>query len=70
MEVASSVGIDLPAGCFSGSCGICEVEVATDGGLSTTVVRACVAVVPAGVASMTVSELPDDAAWGQDGWDT
>ena len=63
-------------GCCTGSCGVCEVEVrrscALDGGLdgAPTVVRACVAVVPAGYAQVHVSLLPDDAVWGVDAWDT
>ena len=63
-------------GCCTGSCGVCEVEVrrsgALDGGLdgAPTVVRACVAAVPAGYAEVHVSLLPDDAVWGLDAWDT
>jgi ferredoxin len=70
MDVAASVGVDIPAGCHSGSCGLCECEVTAAGSASSTVVRACVAVVPAGVAALRVDPLPDDAVWGQDGWDT
>jgi hypothetical protein len=76
MDVASAAGVDLPGGCFSGSCGLCEVEVSTrdSGGAllaDALVQRACVAVIPAGgVASVVIAELADDAVWGQDGWDT
>jgi ferredoxin len=74
---AAPLGLDVPVGCCTGSCGICEVEVgrrgATDGVSpdgATAVVRACVTAVPAGYASVDLSFVPDDAAWGVDAWDT
>ena len=76
MAAADAAGVDLPAGCFSGSCGICEVEVSTTAPGSgapladRVVQRACIAVIPAGVGGVTIAELEDDAVWGQDGWDT
>lgn len=68
-----------PAGCFSGSCGICELTLRRIGGEgggldgAPAVVRSCTAVVPAimdGSDRYEVSPLPDDAIWGVDAWDT
>lgn len=75
MAVAEAAGVTIPGGCYSGSCGLCEVEVSTadacGAALADRVVqRACIAVVPAGAAFVTIAELEDDAVWGQDGWDT
>lgn len=63
-----------PSSCSQGSCGVCEVEVwrySGGGGVpSTGVARACVARVPPGYARIEVHEMPDDAIWGVDGYDT
>lgn len=73
---AAQVGLDVPVGCCTGSCGICEVELARLGALdgspdgARAVVRACVTAVPAGYAAVEISFVPDDAAWGVDAWDT
>lgn len=55
----------ISAGCYSGSCGLCEVEVN-----SGAVVRSCVGVVPAGFDVVEVRALSDDAMWNQDAWST
>lgn len=54
----------VETGCFSGSCGLCEVEV------RGVVVRSCVGVVPSGFDAIEVRALSDDASWGIDAWDT
>ncbi|WP_320677188.1 2Fe-2S iron-sulfur cluster-binding protein [Prochlorococcus sp. MIT 1300] len=36
LAVAKSVGVEIPTGCLSGSCGACEIEV------NGKVVRACI----------------------------
>ena len=65
-----------PAGCFSGSCGVCELTLRRIGGEgggldgAPAVVRSCISVVPAGYERVEVSPLPDDAIWGVDAWDT
>lgn len=72
-EVASSAGVDLAYGCFTGSCGVCEMELrkfderGEEGG--SVVVRTCVAVVPSGFSRVHLAEM-DDAVWGMDGFDT
>jgi ferredoxin len=66
-QVASRVGIEIPISCLSGSCGTCEVEVTKTnpktGTTSTAVVHACIAGVPRGFDSVTVSQL-SDPIWG------
>lgn len=75
-EAAALVDCDIVVGCCSGSCGVCEVELArrgaADGGPdgAPAVVRACITAVPAGYATVEVSPMPDDAVWGVDAWDT
>lgn len=80
-RAAEACGDDPPqAGCYSGSCGVCEVEMkrkkntaATGGGGldgATAVVRSCISAVPAGYQLVEVSPLSDDAIWGVDAWDT
>jgi xanthine dehydrogenase iron-sulfur cluster and FAD-binding subunit A len=64
----------IPTGCLSGSCGICEVEVAklvdsSASDPSPAVIRACIAKVPPGYAELRVKNM-EDAIWGQDGFDT
>lgn len=67
------------AGCYSGSCGVCEIEMRRKkntggggGGLdgAPAVVRSCISVVPAGYELVELSPLADDAIWGVDAWDT
>jgi ferredoxin len=83
MEVAAAAGVEIPGGCYSGSCGICEVDVfkisgdgSGSGGSGSgssgagAVVRACVARLPPGYARVEVDALPDDTIWGLDGFDT
>jgi len=81
-QVAERCGITIPGGCYSGNCGICEVEVtkfsdaaaaAAAAGSSSSkgaVVRACVARLPPGYARVEIESLQDDAIWGLDGFDT
>lgn len=65
-----------PAGCFSGSCGVCELTLRRLGGEgggpdgAPAVVRTCITAVPADYESIEVQPLPDDAIWGVDAWDT
>lgn len=71
-EVASACGVELHYGCFTGSCGVCEMELRKfdedkEGG--SVVVRTCVAVVPSGYTSIQLAEM-DDTVWGMDGFDT
>ncbi|GBF91515.1 hypothetical protein Rsub_04255 [Raphidocelis subcapitata] len=78
MEVAERCGITIPGGCYSGNCGICEVEVrkfaagAAAGAPRppAAVVRACVARLPPGYERVEIEALPDDQLWGLDGFDT
>ncbi|KAI8468236.1 MAG: hypothetical protein J3K34DRAFT_523129 [Monoraphidium minutum] len=77
MEVAEKAGITIPGGCYSGNCGICEVEVkkvaageSAAGAGAGAVVRACVARLPPGYARVEIEMLQDDAIWGLDGFDT
>ena len=54
----------IEAGCYSGSCGLCEVEV------RGVVARSCIGVVPAGFDVVEVRALSDDVMWNQDAWET
>lgn len=79
-QVASRCGVEIPTGCLSGSCGICEVEFrkyqtgAVNGGSSgstpaaAAVIRACIAKLPPGYDRIEITEMMD--AWNQDGFDT
>lgn len=72
-DLASSAGVELHYGCFTGSCGVCEMELrkfdtnGTEGAAVT--VRTCIAVVPSGFARIELAEM-DDGIWGMDGFDT
>lgn len=76
-SVASRSGVDIPYGCHTGKCGVCEVELrkfgpaggAADEAGAPVVVRACVDVVPRGWQRIEIDFL-EDAIWGLDGWDT
>ncbi|KIY93881.1 ferredoxin [Monoraphidium neglectum] len=85
MEVAGRCGITIPGGCYSGNCGICEVEVrkfadgqdggssgsgSSSGGGGGAVVRSCIARLPPGYARVEIDALQDDQIWGLDGFDT
>ena len=74
---AEAAGDEPPAaGCYSGSCGLCELTLGRLGGQgggldgAPAVVRSCITAVPAGYGLVEVSPLPDDAIWGVDAWDT
>eukprot|EP00877_Chromochloris_zofingiensis_P006883 jgi/Chrzof1/2448/Cz11g16050.t1_FDX6[v5.2] len=78
LEVADACGVSIPTGCFSGSCGICEVEVTKFKGSSLpgddsppapAVIRACIAKIPPGYDRLEIDQL-QDAIWGLDGYDT
>jgi ferredoxin len=56
LNVAERAGIDIPTGCLMGSCYACEVEI--DG----EPVRACLATVPPGEATLNV-RCYDDPVW-------
>jgi ferredoxin len=56
LNVAERAGIDIPTGCLMGSCFACEVEI--DG----EPVRACLAAVTTGEATLTVRRY-DDPVW-------
>ncbi|MFN9644747.1 MAG: 2Fe-2S iron-sulfur cluster-binding protein [Cyanobacteriota bacterium] len=56
LVAAHDAGVPIPTGCLGGGCGACEITVNGD------TLRACVAVVPASAASLTV-EPWDDPAW-------
>jgi ferredoxin len=80
--VAERAGVEsIPYGCHTGSCGVCEVELrryaaegpggeGEGGDPAVVVVRACVAVVPAGASRVEIDLMDDGGVWGQDGWDT
>lgn len=72
-EVASACGVDLHYGCFTGSCGVCEMELRKFDGTGkeggSVIVRTCVAVVPSEYHTIKLEEL-QDAVWGMDGFDT
>lgn len=72
-EVASTAGVDLQYGCFTGSCGVCEMELRKFDGQgaegAAVVVRTCVAVVPSGFSRIQLAEM-QDSVWGMDGFDT
>ena len=69
-RAAEACGDEPPqAGCFSGSCGVCELTLrrrakAGGGGLdgAPAVVRSCITVVPAGYEMVEVSPLPVSGA--------
>lgn len=72
VQVAERAGVALPMGCYSGNCGVCEVElnkVSPDGSTSSLVVRSCITVLPRGYPRLEVDELVD-SVWGLDGFDT
>lgn len=73
LQVAARCNVYIPTGCLSGSCGICEVEIAKLDGSgsdsSPAVIRACIAKVPPGYTELQVRNM-EDAIWGQDGFDT
>ncbi|KAK9821986.1 hypothetical protein WJX81_003036 [Elliptochloris bilobata] len=73
LQVAERAGVQIPSGCNSGSCGICEVAVykyrAGQDASAEAVVRSCIARVPPGYTRIKV-DLMDDPLWGSDGWDT
>ncbi len=56
LAAAHAADCPIPTGCLGGSCGACEITVNGD------TVRACVSVVPASEARLTV-EPWDDPAW-------
>lgn len=84
-DVARRAGVEsIQYGCHTGNCGVCEVELRRYEGAegegdsggdeapppAAVVVRACVAVVPAGASRVEIDLLDDGGAWGLDGWDT
>ncbi|MFO7629245.1 MAG: 2Fe-2S iron-sulfur cluster binding domain-containing protein [Prochlorococcaceae cyanobacterium] len=54
---ARAAGQTIPTGCLGGSCGACEIEV------NGTVVRACIATVPASRQGVLRVELASDPHW-------
>lgn len=54
---AAEAGQMIPTGCLGGSCGACEIEV------NGTVVRACIATVPAAGSGELRVELASDPYW-------
>lgn len=57
LEAARQAGQLIPTGCLGGSCGACEIEV------NGTVVRACIATVPAAREGVLRVELASDPYW-------
>jgi ferredoxin len=54
---AAEAGMTIPTGCLGGSCGACEIEV------NGTVVRACIATVPAARSGELRVEVATDPYW-------
>eukprot|EP00879_Flechtneria_rotunda_P019517 GHRR01020501.1.p1 GENE.GHRR01020501.1~~GHRR01020501.1.p1 ORF type:complete len:177 (+),score=47.00 GHRR01020501.1:55-585(+) len=78
VEVAQKCGVVIPTGCWSGNCGVCEVEVYKYTGnaehdksaaASPAVVRACITKLPPGYSKIEMAQM-QDAIWGLDGCDT
>jgi len=85
-DIAERCGVDIPVGCCTGNCGVCEVEIrkyldtssSVDGSShpsssqgASIVVRACVTPIPSReVATRIEVEELTDAIWGLDGYDT
>ena len=57
LDAARDAGFAIPTGCLGGSCGACEIEV------NGTVVRACIATVPASRSGVLHVELASDPHW-------
>lgn len=57
LEAARQAGQTIPTACGMGSCGACEIEV------NGTVVRACLAAVPAVGERQLQVELVSDPSW-------
>lgn len=57
LRAAREAGFGIPTGCLGGSCGACEIEV------NGTLVRACIATVPASRSGSLVVELASDPYW-------
>ena len=57
LAAAQQAGVNIPTGCLGGSCGACEIEV------NGTMVRACIATVPASRSGTLTVELACDPYW-------
>ncbi len=57
LVAARDAGFAIPTGCLGGSCGACEIEV------NGTIVRACIATVPASRSGELTVELASDPYW-------
>ena len=51
LDVAERAGVKIRTGCRSGACGACEVEISGD---SLHAIRACIATIPTGQATLSV----------------
>jgi len=57
LQAAREAGVTIPTGCLNGSCGACEIEV------NDTVIRACIATVPAASSGDLMVQIASEPAW-------
>ena len=57
LQAAQEVGISIPTGCLSGSCGACEIEI------NGQVIRACINQVNTNTSQKIKVEFASDPYW-------
>ncbi len=57
LNEAHKIGIDIPTGCLTGSCGACEIEV------NGKILRACINTIPSSESSRLTVEFSYDPYW-------
>ena len=57
--IAEQVGLEIPTGCLTGSCGACEIDV------NGETVRACISNIKKGKESLLRVSFTTDPFWGE-----